>query len=624
MPAPGEADMPAQRNKWFEQSFSFSGEEGWASLKGRARAAYETVVDASHEVLREAQPGMNVVWGAVAGKGRGGEVREDFAITCLELIIAEPGAPAQYPHQDLFSCEWWQFVIYITAARDATVSTVFKYKDTDGKMYEGDAGAVAYLTKLRNATVTTVTCDGGSQRQVLTDAEFASLVVEYAQLAAIGLTDSDGDGVERTPFLMGEVPAGTVTMLARERYHHAPAVPLSAAPPLATSTRRVQLIGLCNKKGDNRNAKPTEPQQRQSPELAAELGLITAMLDSPAMMEQVATPFFLSLATVDKGSVLPKAVWERLVRVQREAQRAPARATEEAAALRLIRRHHDSSGRLGLPLDVNVSDDDTVEADVELLGTYDVQSQLSKRWREVVPGGKVLVRETRGKNVSRTGQHTWDSADSCTIGRQNGPDRDRYFVPPGTISKAWFKKKGTGVFRGYYFNMRCSYEEGVVTGGTAWMEVQVQSGDPVVVKLREGTQVRIQYGTVVDWIATARFYKNYAYFDHHGAVIRVVKKTMPEKEVHIGEDDALLVGVPLCQECGECCWEESRTAPADRATHWCFSCASVVGAGLMQKAAAATVRHEYGLESTLAPGKGVHPCACPLCLALPDGYERQV
>ena len=121
MPAPGEADTPAQRNKWFQQSFSFSGEAGWASLKGRARAAYESVVNASHEVLREAQPGMNVVWGAVAGKGRGGEVREDFAITCLELVIAEPGAPAQYPHQDLFSCEWWQFVIYITAARDATV-----------------------------------------------------------------------------------------------------------------------------------------------------------------------------------------------------------------------------------------------------------------------------------------------------------------------------------------------------------------------------------------------------------------------------------------------------------------------------------------------------------------------
>jgi hypothetical protein len=614
MPAPGEADTPAKRNKWFEQSFSFSGEEGWASLKGRAREAYETVVDASHEVLLEAQPAMNVVWGAVAGKGRGGEVRADFAITCLELIIAEPGAPAQYPHQDLFSCEWWQFVIYITAARDATVSTVFKYKDTDGSVYEGDAGAVAYLTKLRNATVTTVTCADGSQRQVLTDAEFASLVGEYAQLVAIGLTDSDGNGVERTPFLMGEVPAGTVTMLHRERYHHAPAV--------ATSTRRLQLIGLCNKKGDNRNAKPTEPQQRQSPELAAELGLITAMLDSPAMMKQVATPFFLSLATVAKGSVLPKAAWERLVRAQREAKGAPERVADEAAALRLIRRHHDCSGRLGLPVDVNVSDDDTDEADVERLGTYDVQSPLSKRWREVVPGGKVLVRETRGRNVSRTGQHTWDSADSCKIGSRNGPERDRCFLPPGTISKTWFRSKGTGVFRDYYFNMRCSYEEGVVTQGTAWMEVRVESGPPVVVKLREGTQVRIQYGTVVDWIGTARFYKNYAYFDHLGAVIRVVKKTMPEKEVHVGEDEALLIAVPLCEKCGVCCWERSRTAPADRATHWCFSC--VLGAKPTQKAAAATVRHEYGLESTLQPANGVHPCACPECLTLPDGYKRKV
>jgi hypothetical protein len=170
--------------------------------------------------------------------------------------------------------------------------------------------------------------------------------------------------------------------------------------------------------------------------------------------------------------------------------------------------------------------------------------------------------------------------------------------------------------------MRCSYEEGVVTQGTAWMEVQVESGPPVVVKLREGTQVRIQYGTVVDWIGTARFYKNYAYFDHLGAVIRVVKTTMPEKEVHVGEDEALLIAVPECEKCGACCWRESRTAPADRATHWCFSC--VFGADLTDEAAAATVRHEYGLESTLPPRNGVHPCACPECLTLPDGYKRQV
>jgi hypothetical protein len=195
-------------------------------------------------------------------------------------------------------------------------------------------------------------------------------------------------------------------------------------------------------------------------------------------------------------------------------------------------------------------------------------------------------------------------------------------VPPGTLAKAWFRQKGTGVFRDYYFNMRCSYEEGVVTRGTAWMEVQVKSGPPVVVKLREGTQVRIQYGTVVDWIATARFYKNYAYFDHLGAVIRVVKKTMPETEVHVGEDEALLVAVPLCEECGECCWEESRTAPADRARHWCFSC--VFRAEVEDEAAEATVRRVYGMECTLAPREGVHPCACPICLALPDGYERQV
>jgi hypothetical protein len=48
-------------------------------------------------MIKEANPEMNALWSAMAGKAAaGGEVTQEFALAILELIIARPGALAQY------------------------------------------------------------------------------------------------------------------------------------------------------------------------------------------------------------------------------------------------------------------------------------------------------------------------------------------------------------------------------------------------------------------------------------------------------------------------------------------------------------------------------------------------
>ena len=118
-------------------------------------------------------------------------------------------------------------VLYGAPRRHATVKANFKLV-RDGNTYEGDAGAVRYLTELHAAQAATWKRSDGVDVPVLTADEFQRLVQRYAALAATAMTDTEdgSSGVVRTPLLVaapGEaLKAGTVTFLSSAVVHHAP------------------------------------------------------------------------------------------------------------------------------------------------------------------------------------------------------------------------------------------------------------------------------------------------------------------------------------------------------------------------------------------------------------------
>lgn len=249
LPCPHEAHSEEQVDRWFKKALKFSSQKGWDPIK--AKKLYRAIVKVVHRMINEANPEMNALWSAMAGKAAaGGEVTQEFALAILELIIARPGALAQYLHRDLFSEEWYQMVLYGARRRLATVKANFKLV-RDDNTYEGDAGAVRYLTELHAAQAATCKDKDGVDVPVLTVDEFQRLVKRYATLVATAITDTEdgSSGVVRTPLLVaapGEaLKAGTVTFLSSAVVHHAP-------PVGKDEDTSVQVICLANKTGDNR------------------------------------------------------------------------------------------------------------------------------------------------------------------------------------------------------------------------------------------------------------------------------------------------------------------------------------------------------------------------------------
>ena len=298
----------------------------------------------------------------------------------------------------MFSEEWYQMVLYGAPRRHATVKANFKLV-RDGNTYEGDAGAVRYLTELHAAQAATWKRSDGVDVPVLTADEFQRLVQRYAALAATAMTDTEdgSSGVVRTPLLVaapGEaLKAGTVTFLSSAVVHHAP--PVGKDEPTS-----VQVICLANKTGDNRGAPPEETMQAQSLEIVLEQSFVANVLDTPRLLEQCSEQFFLRLAGANE-SVLPKCACQELLRVaemdRNDAAYADARAGAIANANKYVHKYHR-----------NLREDEGELTDDECVNDEDADHDgpLGRAWRNVDRKGLVRARLTRATRMGRHA-HTW-------------------------------------------------------------------------------------------------------------------------------------------------------------------------------------------------------------------------
>lgn len=608
LPCPHEARTEEQVDRWFKKALKFSSQKGWDPRK--AKELYRAIVKVVHRMIKEANPEMNALWSAMAGKAAaGGEVTQEFALAILELIIARPGALAQYLHRDLFSEEWYQMVLYGAPRRLATVKANFKLV-RDGSTYEGDAGAVRYLTELHAAQAATCKHKDGFDVPVLTVDEFQRLVQRYATLAATAMTDTEdgSSGVVRTPLLVaapGEaLKAGTVTFLSSAVVHHGP-------PVGKDEHTSVQVICLANKTGDNRGAPPEETMQAQSVEHVLEQSFVQNVLDTPRLVQQLREHFFLRLAAADE-SVLPKCACKELLRVadmdRNDAAYADARAGAIANAHKYVHKYHrylrEDEGEL--------TDDECVNDE-----DADHDGPLGRAWRNVDRKGLVRVRLTRATRMSRHA-HTWAPVAQTKNGGELLQEPDSYVTPTNTT--IYFKGPKMK-YRGYcnlLFSGPYQREVGLIKKGTGFLVVTTDGEPDAVVALRPKMVLSIAHGAKCQFIVTSEMQKLYEYRDCKNAAVHILREDGESADV--AEDPKLQFEVYTCDTCNEKAWEESFSAAdagaAASSRDLCRKCWSKEAAEGQPN----FVRRVFGKAT--AEGAGNAMCGCSECWALPEGYSR--
>ena len=614
IPSPDEAtaDQTDKMKKWFDKALAFGGHEVWdgttgtPGLKVRARELYDGIVTDAHGLLAASASSMDELWRAMAGKsGMRGETRSGYAIRCLELIIARPGAKQQFVHEDAFTTEWLQWQVYVTDAGSATVGAVFSHAGFG----EGDAAAVAYLRSLREKEGKTVSTPAGADRVVVTDREFEESLRKHASQVAMGMSGS----AHETPIVAGKVAAGTVQAIARKYYHRAPVVG-------GAEETRILLIGLGNKGGDDRDTPPMEAAQYQSPELAAALGLLDAMVESAHIMQQVREPWFLAIA--QKGSsIFPRTLWEELLAVHDE--KLPKDDRRRVAALtrarRLVRKHHDVTNGVAVALS------DQEEEEEEEPGEFAQQAPLTRRWRTLIPG--IRARTTAAGTLGgRYGGHvhTWTP---------KGQEFDRIAQPtdapwfhPFTGNTTYLSSTHQGVISGFTNKARCKRELGLITGGTVWVIGTDASGSVVHVKLNKNTLLEIEHGARCQLVVTTKLSKEYVLLDHNGDKIDLID-TATNKLADVSDDvlaPSLDFPVHLCDgaACNKKdteCWTEA----------WAFHYHTTDSAALRvlcPQCFAAESHTGSDRATKLVFGKPAasesHICGCPICWALPERLRR--
>jgi uncharacterized cupin superfamily protein len=607
LPGLDEAGTQEQVERWFKKALTFSSDKGWdRKAKSDAKRLYFAIVKAVHAMIAAANPEMNALWSAMEGKSAaGGEVTQGFALALLELIIAWPGALAQYLHRDLFSSEWKQCVLYGTPRRGATVKADF-HLVRNGKVYQGDAGAVKYLTELHATQAATWTTKEDVQVPVLTAAEFARLVQGYASLVAMALTETtdDSSGVVKTPLLItpgGEpIRPGTVTYLSSEVVHGAPAVG-------SDENLSVQVIFLANKTGDDRGAAPTETRQAQSLTQVLEFGFVEEVLESQALMAQLKETFFLKLAA-GGDIVLPKRVCDDLVRVgemnRAAAGYAAARESAIADARKCIHKWHTALRSVEYDL---TDEEDLPTEDAGALGPA---APLGRAWRAVGPGGLVAVRRTRATRLGRRAK-SWTPR-----GAKHGGELMQN-------PKSWTDPQGekihfTGLgekYRGQVdmlFSGRYSRELGLITKGECWLVVLTQGEADACVRLGPGTLVSIKHGARCRFIVKSATEKLYVYEDCEKAAVHI--RGPNGKRADLALDAELQFDQHECDGCKTVAWEESFVRLEPAAKELCRKCWTL--AGEQPK----FVRHIFGKAAPEGGDKA--KCGCSKCWPLPDEYSR--
>ena len=610
IPSPDEAtaDQSDKMKKWFDKALAFGGHEVWdgttgtPGLKHRARVLYDGIVTDAHDLLAASAGSMDELWRAMAGKsGKRGETRSGYAIRCLELIIARPGAKQQFVHEDAFTSEWLQWQVYVTDAGSATVGAVFSH----AVFGEGDAAAVEYLRSLREKEVNTV-----DSRVVVTGREFEESLRKHASQVAMGLSGF----AHETPILAGNVAAGTVQAIARKYYHRAPLV----GPQEET---RILLIGLGNKGGDNRDTPPMEAAQYQSPELAAALGLLDAMVESEHIMRQVREPWFLAIAQ-KSGSIFPRTLWEELL-VVHDAQMGkddPRRVAALRRARILVRKHHDATNGAAVALS------DEEEEEEEEPGEFAQRAPLTRRWRQLIPG--ISARKTAAGTLGgryRGHVHTW-TPKAQEFDRTAQPT-DLQWCHPFTGQATYLSSTYQGVISGFTNKARCKRELGLITGGAVWVMGKDASGSDVQVNLKKNTLLEIDHGARCRLVVTAKLSKEYVLLDHDGNKIDLID-TATDKLADV-TDDALapLLEFPvfLCE--GEACKAKDTECWTEA---WAFDYQPADTANLQAlcpECFATESPHRRESATKLVFGKPAasdsHTCGCPICWPLPSRLRRQ-
>ena len=611
------ADQADKMKKWFDKALAFGGHDVWdgttgtPGLKVRARVLYDGIVTDAHNLLAASAGSMDELWRAMAGKsGKRGETRSGYAIRCLELIIARPGAKQQFVHEDAFTSEWLQWQVYVTDAGSATVGAVFSHT----VFGEGDAAAVAYLRSLREKEVKTVSTPAGANRVAVTDREFEESLRKHASQVAMGMSGS----AHETPIVAGAVLAGTVQAIARKYYHRAPVVGDDEEP-------RILLIGLGNKGGDDRDTPPMEAAQYQSPELAAALGLLDAMVESEHIMRQVREPWFLAIAQ-KRSSIFPRKLWEELLAVHDEhmAKDDRRRVAALTKARLLVRRQHDVTNGVAVALS------DEEEEEEEEPGEFEQRAPLTRRWRELIPG--IRARTTAAGTLGgryRGHVHTW-TPKAQEFDRTAQPT-DAPWCHPFTGKATYLSSTFQGVISGFTNNARCKRELGLITGGTVWVIGTDASGSVVQVKLTQNTLLEIEHGARCNLVVTAKLSKEYVLLDHHGNKIDLIDTAT--NQLADVTDDALapLLEFPVHLCDGAACSHTEKDTECWREA-WAFDYHTTDSAALhvLCPQCFAAERHTRRDSATkLVFGKPAtsesdsHTCGCPICWPLPSRLRRQ-